>query len=776
MIIEKIDIKSFGPLTDMTLEFSDTVNVIEGQNEAGKSTIAAFIKYMLFGFDTKEIEGTLSERDKRINWRVGNAQGSMTVRVKDKRYYITRSTVPNDNQGQKRTYREDCSIIDLETGATAFGKVPAGEVLFGTSRELYENTAFVGQIGDAAINEGSVKQSIENILFSASEKMNSKNALEKIKDKMNILLHNEDRGGVIVDLMAKGQELEEAMEQSGEENAKVLVKETELFRIKSERAEAEAALEKYYDQDSCYRNVMLIQTFDQLHALEEECAAKNEDYNSFIAENTHSGYAPTEDYLTDIAVSRRAVNDWKRVLSEAEETYARERSAIGITKEIESAIELSDTLGKEDNIAREAKGRRIGIVKNVALAAALCLLALAAAVCEIVGVGVLGKLAMRIIIGILGVAALGGGVSFGLFALKDKKALEALASKFGVVGYDNLVGKLGVIAEARAKRDGMIRSTESAREALEKAKTNYDNAKSELTRVIVRWGDEPPVEEELPAFLDKLEARVSAFLEKKRIKLEEKNTIELTVKEIRRTLSDKNEIDIRAQVPPLKRKSMVAINHDDIITGIAANKAKIVEQDKLAFSVENELMLLKSRSGDPGEYYTRLSATRERIDELRMKHKAYYVALKAIESASDNLRAEISPRLGEYATELMNVMTDSKYTGFDISEGLKVTFTAENGEKRSVDFFSGGTRDLAYIAVRMALVDMLYTEKPPMCFDESFAHQDNVRAGAMMKAIARLAEEGYQSFIFTCRGREALLAGEMVKNAGIFKLSADVDA
>ena len=47
MIIEKIVIKSFGRLTDMTLEFSDRVNVIEGENESGKSTIAAFIRYML---------------------------------------------------------------------------------------------------------------------------------------------------------------------------------------------------------------------------------------------------------------------------------------------------------------------------------------------------------------------------------------------------------------------------------------------------------------------------------------------------------------------------------------------------------------------------------------------------------------------------------------------------------------------------------------------------------------------------------------------------------
>ena len=120
---------------------------------------------------------------------------------------------------------------------------------------------------------------------------------------------------------------------------------------------------------------------------------------------------------------------------------------------------------------------------------------------------------------------------------------------------------------------------------------------------------------------------------------------------------------------------------------------------------------------------------------------------------------------------MMEVMTDKKYSSFDVSDGLKVSFLDPRGEKKSVDFLSGGTRDMAYIAVRCALIDMLYTEKPPVCFDESFAHQDNVRARSMMKAIKQLSEEGCQSFIFTCRGREATLASEALSNAGIFKLS-----
>ena len=68
MTIEKIHIKSFGMITDMSLDFSDDINVFVGRNEAGKSTVAAFIKYMLYGFPVESSGDAPDERSKRINW------------------------------------------------------------------------------------------------------------------------------------------------------------------------------------------------------------------------------------------------------------------------------------------------------------------------------------------------------------------------------------------------------------------------------------------------------------------------------------------------------------------------------------------------------------------------------------------------------------------------------------------------------------------------------------------------------------------------------------
>ena len=768
MIIEKIIIKSFGLITDMTLEFSDKVNVIEGQNEAGKSTIAAFIKYMLYGFESVDSIDTVSERKKRINWETGTAQGSMYVRVKDKRYLISRTTVPSDNS-PRPAYKEEASIVDLETGEPAFGKLAAGDVFFGVDRTLFDNTAFIGQIGDAGISEVSVKESIENILFSGSERINNQRAAAKIAEKMNALLHENGGGGAIVDLVSREEELEEKLEECNEDNRLILAKENELYQIRRRRREAEEKQENLYDLDECYSNVMLIQAFDELHALEEECEQKNEKYNRYIEENTKADFAPTEQYLTDLAVARKAVNESYHALGDAQDAYTEQKNAVGITREIEAAIELADEAGGEEGILSRAAAFFKARIKFIALSILAALGVIAAGVFEIVDIPNT-ELLPKIAVGCGGVIALVGAVIFILKLIGATRALCELESMFSTASYSDLKGKIAVVSEARGKRDAMLSATESARLSTERAKERYENAKRELTALILKWGEEPPVSE-LGEFLDKLEARVKAYLDRKAELFDEKTAVEITVKEIRRALADKSEVDVRAQVSPLKRKALSGINHDEIVNGIEDAKAAIAKEDALAFDVENELSVLKGRAYDPAEYYSKIEAIAARRQALQDNHKAYFIALGAIRGASDNLRAEISPRLGEYATRMMEIMTDKKYSDFDVSDGLKVTFTAPNGEKKSVDFLSGGTRELAYVAVRAALIDMLYTEKPPICFDESFAHQDNVRARSMMRGIKQLADEGCQSFIFTCRGREALLATEVIPDAGVFKLS-----
>ena len=49
MKIEKLEIRNFGKMQNRTLEFSDGIQLISGENESGKSTVHTFIRSMLFG-------------------------------------------------------------------------------------------------------------------------------------------------------------------------------------------------------------------------------------------------------------------------------------------------------------------------------------------------------------------------------------------------------------------------------------------------------------------------------------------------------------------------------------------------------------------------------------------------------------------------------------------------------------------------------------------------------------------------------------------------------
>lgn len=64
---------------DLRLSFSRSVNLIEGENETGKSTLCAFIKFMFYGLSGKTKNGAMSERKRFIPFDGNCAYGTMTV-------------------------------------------------------------------------------------------------------------------------------------------------------------------------------------------------------------------------------------------------------------------------------------------------------------------------------------------------------------------------------------------------------------------------------------------------------------------------------------------------------------------------------------------------------------------------------------------------------------------------------------------------------------------------------------------------------------------------
>ena len=68
MRIEKIHIDSFMGTTDRDIEFSLGVNILRGDNESGKSTVAEFIKFVLYGASSRSEGGEMAERLKFLSF------------------------------------------------------------------------------------------------------------------------------------------------------------------------------------------------------------------------------------------------------------------------------------------------------------------------------------------------------------------------------------------------------------------------------------------------------------------------------------------------------------------------------------------------------------------------------------------------------------------------------------------------------------------------------------------------------------------------------------
>ena len=70
MKLLKLHIDNFGTLRDYDYTFCDGLNVFREDNGWGKSTMAAFLKAMLYGFGTKRSRDiTENERKRYLPWQ-----------------------------------------------------------------------------------------------------------------------------------------------------------------------------------------------------------------------------------------------------------------------------------------------------------------------------------------------------------------------------------------------------------------------------------------------------------------------------------------------------------------------------------------------------------------------------------------------------------------------------------------------------------------------------------------------------------------------------------
>lgn len=145
MHIDRLEVKGFGKLQDLTVYLGNGLNVIYGSNEAGKTTLQWFIKGMLYGLGStrRSKNGMMIPLKKFEPWDGGQYGGTMEYTLDDgKTYRVER----NFHTGIVRLY--DSSFNDI-TGSFTAGKnkVPVfAEQQLGLDEQTFERTALIRQL------------------------------------------------------------------------------------------------------------------------------------------------------------------------------------------------------------------------------------------------------------------------------------------------------------------------------------------------------------------------------------------------------------------------------------------------------------------------------------------------------------------------------------------------------------------------------------------------------------------------------------------------------
>ena len=142
MKLISMHVDDFGGLHNYDYTFDEGLNVVLHDNGWGKTTMATFLKAMLYGYDTRRSKDiTENERKRYLPWQGGKYGGYLDFESEGVQYRIYRTF------GETPRF-DSAKVIRLDTKTTA--RIPAdkiGETLFHLDANAFQRSVFINQNG-----------------------------------------------------------------------------------------------------------------------------------------------------------------------------------------------------------------------------------------------------------------------------------------------------------------------------------------------------------------------------------------------------------------------------------------------------------------------------------------------------------------------------------------------------------------------------------------------------------------------------------------------------
>ena len=179
MKLEKAHIENFGKLKNFDVQFNEESNLLLENNGWGKSTLAAFIRIMFFGFQNENKSSVVeNERKKYDPWQGGVYGGQLTFAVGKKKYRIERTFGKTKSEDRFVLYDAIKNLPSVDYSEKI------GEEVFSIDAESFMRSIFIGQDDCETNATTQIQKRIGNVAKKIEDIEDYEKAWQRLQEKI----------------------------------------------------------------------------------------------------------------------------------------------------------------------------------------------------------------------------------------------------------------------------------------------------------------------------------------------------------------------------------------------------------------------------------------------------------------------------------------------------------------------------------------------------------------------------------------------------------------
>ena len=762
MKIKKIYISAFGGLKDFTLELNDGLNVVYGNNEDGKSTVAAFIKAMFFGTGRSTKNLAESPRQKYTPWSGDTPAGRIYFENNNKNYCLEREFKKSDSTDR-------ILLTDLDSGKPVEIGESVGRQFFGVSREAFERSLFIGNgdfiKDDAAASE--INGKLSNIAVTGNEDVSYKNIEKNILSARTKLISKNGKSGSYNEDLQKLDELNARLKKADEDakeklrlNEKATVKRVEFEKLNKEYNKLKAVLDREQDFKNREMLTEFLDTKRSLDKLNETLTLKdgtvvNENFAQKI-EFCLNKYNASADRIAQIEQDIESIKATVDLQGKIAPEQAKEKID-DLNGEIEKLNQEKADFEKEE-AALNAKitdcEQKLNYEQNRKKAFNPVFLILGIVFAAVSGASAV----MSSTVGaVLGIAA---AITFFVlaFVIKPKNTsgissaqneLTTLATRLADIKAqkNSTVEKTNAInadintLSSVLQADSAVKQQLSQKtELLQAEQQKAENAKAELLDSVSSFGSIANAED------------VKNILNKLKQKTEQQKELKLKLKTESQFLGNIDYDEAQKKLDSLQDTN--ALKGIDFVK-VRADFNKISEEISILkdglTEIATRLKTSFRNSENPEEIKREMLSLKEKADSKKAFCDAADLATTVLEESFYELRRGYGSELENLTHSIFAELTDGRYNSVNVSDTLDISVeqTGVFGT-RELGYLSLGTTHQAYLSLRLAIAKLISPDNSlPVFLDDSLAQYDDKRCEHAIKFLQKYCLNG-QGVLFTC--------------------------